>query len=273
MLTLLDALSVAGDRAGQNDDAFGVAAGAAWVIDGATDLHDAPLSPRASDAAWIAETLNAWLTTRSGGAGEQAAALVRAASEAARSAFAAFADPATTARWQLPVAAMLLARETGDGLEIADLGDCRAFTGGEAHGGRARGKDEERQDAAAHAVGAGGARYRSDAARALLRAQRAAQNAAYGVFGIEPACAEFVRVRRIALPRGGHVLLATDGFAALVDVYEAYDAATLLEAARTRGLTALAAELRAIESADGDGARHPRWKRSDDATAVLLRRD
>ena len=34
---------------------------------------------------------------------------------------------------------------------------------------------------------------------------------------------------------------------------------------------AVGRELRAIEAADAGGSRHPRFKQSDDATAVLLR--
>jgi hypothetical protein len=67
------------------------------------------------------------------------------------------------------------------------------------------------------------------------------------------------------------VLLCTDGFSALVDRYDAYDAAGLVKAALDKGLQELGRELRAIETADAGGAKHPRFKPSDDATAMLLR--
>jgi hypothetical protein len=63
----------------------------------------------------------------------------------------------------------------------------------------------------------------------------------------------------------------TDGFSALVDRYHAYDAASLVRAAIDKGLHELGRELRAIETADSGGAKHPRFKDSDDATAVLMR--
>ncbi|MEZ6022223.1 MAG: hypothetical protein R3C16_02140 [Hyphomonadaceae bacterium] len=44
MLTFVESISLAGDRAKQNDDACGFAHGRGWVLDGATDLHDAPLT-------------------------------------------------------------------------------------------------------------------------------------------------------------------------------------------------------------------------------------
>ena len=53
-LELLDLLSLPGDPAKPNEDAFGHDAVAAVVIDGATPLGDG-LMPGPSDAAWIAQ--------------------------------------------------------------------------------------------------------------------------------------------------------------------------------------------------------------------------
>ena len=64
MLTFIEAISLAGDRAKQNDDACGFTGNRAWVIDGATDMHDAPLTGVASDASWIAHFANAYQAER-----------------------------------------------------------------------------------------------------------------------------------------------------------------------------------------------------------------
>ena len=53
-LALLDSLSLPGDPAKANEDAFGQDANAAVVIDGATPLGDG-LMPGPSDAAWISQ--------------------------------------------------------------------------------------------------------------------------------------------------------------------------------------------------------------------------
>ena len=278
MLTVLDAISLAGDRAGQNDDAYGVAPGAAWVIDGATDL-DAPLTDAASDAAWVARAANAALHAHADIATVDPAALVTATAKTLRAAFARFADPNATPAWRWPLAALLLVQETADGLVLAEVGDCRLFAAGSVYGGRDRGKDDEIAAAAVHAADSGGARYKSEQALAFLRSQRGGfydpgpDGHVRPPFGVDPRCGASLRLQRIALPRPAHLLLATDGFAALSDVYGAYDPAGLVVAARTLGLAALGQELRAIETSDAAGARHPRWKRSDDATAILLRLD
>jgi len=272
MLTLIDAVCLAGTRTGCNDDAFGLNGQAAWVIDGATDLAE-PLTGAASDASWIARTANAWLHGRADLASAPFDRLVAEAASAAHAAFSALVDPASAPRWRWPIAALLMAREAPAGLEIADLGDCRMFAEGASFVGSLDAKDEEIAAAAAHASDPSGLRYKAPAALEMLRRQRDALYDTVGVFGIDPACGRHVRIRTVRLDRPAHFILATDGFAALVDVYEAHDSESLVEAALAHGLAPLAAELRAIETADSDGARHPRWKRSDDATALLLRLD
>jgi hypothetical protein len=69
---------------------------------------------------------------------------------------------------------------------------------------------------------------------------------------------------------GARLLLATDGFLALVSDYGAYDAPGLMQAAMAKGLAALGEELRAIEKSDAAGERFFRFKASDDATALML---
>jgi hypothetical protein len=66
------------------------------------------------------------------------------------------------------------------------------------------------------------------------------------------------------------ILLASDGFFALVSDYGRYSVEGLLSATERGGLAALGKELRAIEAADPKGLSFPRFKRSDDATAVLV---
>lgn len=279
MLTVIDAVCLAGSRTKQNDDALGWTAGRAFVFDGATDLHDAPLTPAASDAAWIARfAVGRFMAAPDD---EDLASLVRRVSAEARAAFdACLRGRPWPEPWMLPIASMMAVTETADGLAALNLGDCRLFAldaAGQAQtfGAAPQAKDEETAAAARLAAPtASGANYRSPEALAVLRAQRAAQNAgATAVFGVFPDCADLARAARLVLPRPAFALLATDGFAALCDAYGAYSPQAFVEAALEEGLAALAEELRAIETADDAGARHPRWKRSDDATAILVRLD
>lgn len=274
MLAFVEAVSLAGDRTKQNDDAFGFARGRAWVLDGATDLHDAPLTATASDASWIAHFANAWLH---GAAGGELAAGVREASAAAARAFARLSGGRSFERWQSPISSLLMVEEDESGVRGLDLGDSRAFALDGAGAVHVAGGPEDAADAetrlAAQQTDADKPLLRREATIARLREMRAALNreGASWTFGLDPACADHARLWTMPLRRPAHVLLMTDGFSALVDRYRVYDAGGLVCAALDKGLEELGRELRAIEREDAAGARHPRFKASDDATALLMR--
>lgn len=273
MLTFVEAISLAGDRAKQNDDACGFTGARAWVLDGATDLHDAPLTNAKSDASWIAHFANARLH----GAEGDLTAIVRDASSAAAAAFAHVTKGAAFEKWRSPISSLLLIEATPVGLNGVDLGDSRVFAldaNGRAPtaGGVAAAADEE-AELAAKQTDVDKPLLQRAATIDMLRAMRAGLNRedSQWTFGLDPACADHARAWSLELSRPAHVLLMTDGFSALTDRYRAYDAAALVRAALGKGLQELGRELRAIEAADAGGRRHPRFKASDDATALLLR--
>jgi len=272
MLTFVEAISIAGDRTKANDDACGFAGGRAWVIDGATDFQKDKLTGTASDAAWLAHFANARLHAAQSGVLRD---VVRDVSEQAAEAFARIAKPASE-RWMLPIASLLMVEETAEGLGGLDLGDCRVFAldaDGAAHntGGPGDAGDNEAQLAAQQTDKEKPLLDRADT-MAMLRAYRAAMNkpGAPWSFGLDPACAAEARVWALAIRRPAHVLLATDGFSSLVDRYRMYDAGGLVRAALGKGLQELAREIRAIEDGNA-GSKYPRFKNSDDATALLSR--
>jgi hypothetical protein len=158
-----------------------------------------------------------------------------------------------------------------------ELGDCRCFmlsADGVLHvvGGPEDAADAETQ-LAAQQTDPEKPLLRREATIARLRELRGALNleGAHWTFCLDPNCAEHARAHRFELNRPAHILLMTDGFSALTDRYRAYDAAGLVRAAVDKGLQELGRELRAIETADAGGAKHPRFKASDDATALLMR--
>ncbi len=275
MLTFIEAILLAGDRAKQNDDACGFTSNRAWVIDGATDMHDAPLTGAASDAGWIAHFANAYFHAAEG---SDLVMVMRGASAAATETFRYVAQGRAIERWQSPIASVLMI-EARDGVVTgADLGDCRVFAldadgGVQVIGGPGDAGDNEAKLAA----------QQTDAHKPLLqrtqtidmlRRNRAALNHPGGsnwTFGLDPECADHARTWSLTLKRPAHLLLMTDGFAALADRYDAYGAGNLVRAALTRGVQELGRELRAIEAADDSYIKYPRFKASDDATALLMR--
>ena len=273
---IIDSLSVAGNRAKPNDDAFGAAGNRLWVLDGATGLG-ASLLPGSSDAAWLSRTANRLLHVHH--AMRDSVQLVRTVIAGLSSAFEQECVVRPEARWQLPCAALLLLTFELDRTEAVWLGDCRAILdiGGRivSCGETEEGEAAEREWAALLGEGIPApAMLKSEKVMAALRESRDGFNTGHGrwVLGLEPRAADHMQS---AVFEGGAAtvgLAMSDGFSALELKYRRYTAERLLAAAPERGLAALAGELRAIEEReDADGRAFPRFKRSDDATAVLFR--
>ena len=274
MLTFVESISLAGDRKKQNDDACGHTGPRAWVIDGATDLHDAPLmAGTASDAAWLAQYLNRRLYEPMGNDWQNDLGKL---SEQGAGIFRSFVKQPYE-KWQSPIASMLMLIERGHEILGGDLGDCRVAALGadgalHIHGGAPDAADNESQRAAEQTDAHKPLLERTETI-ARLRRERAAINreGAPWTFGLDPECAKHMRGWRFKLEAPAHILLMTDGYSALMDRYRVYDGAGLVRAAVDKGLQELGRELREIETADAVGVRHPRYKASDDATALLMR--
>ncbi len=188
------------------------------------------------------------------------------------------------AAWNLPVAGFQMVRIENGALVAYGLGDCRLFLADNdgkvvetsALKGNFAVEREGARRAIAHAGGLAAIKSLSDdpVVRNELRRHRAAYNQPGGTvwtLGTEPAAAKHLSREALSarLPATG--LLCTDGFAALCDQYGRYDPAAMIRKATADGLKPLMKELRRVERAeDPDGRLYPRFKVSDDATAVLF---
>jgi len=275
---LLDSLSLPGDAAKPNEDAFGHDATAAVVLDGATPLGDG-LMPGPSDAAWIAQfgarRLLAHLRD-----GEGARKAVRGALADAQKSFEALRRHPPEQMWQTPCASMMLAVAGEDGVEFLWFGDCAALVQPEGGAVMVVGETFDKRAAEAKRAQAIAKEKNLSPASGLSRpeflgALRATRNRVnsgnYWLFSPDAKAASHAARRMVKAAPGTRLLLASDGFLALASDYGAYGADSLMQAAVAKGLKALGEELRAIEAGDAVGDKFPRFKKSDDATALLLR--
>lgn len=275
MLRLLDTLSLPGDPAKPNEDSFASGGDAALVMDGATMLGD-PLMPGASDAAWIAQfgarRLMAHLQDQ-----EPKKALRSAMADAEKS-FKALRRREMEEPWQIPCASLCLAATHEKGLEFLWLGDCGAILAqdgditviGETIARRAEESSRARRIAQEKNVSSAAPGVRAQFMDHLRAARARVNTGDHWLFTPDKRAAAHARRRIVKAGVGALVLLASDGFLALASDYGVYDAAGLVEAAKARGLAAMGEELRAIENEDAGGEKFARFKKSDDATALLL---
>jgi hypothetical protein len=275
---ILETLSLPGDPLKPNDDAFGHADHAAVVLDGATSLGD-PLMPGDSDAAWIAHfgARRLMAHVRDGDAPQDA---LRHTFEDAKKSFEALRRHAPREPWEIPFASMAFAFENGDGFDFLWYGDCaglllRPDEKVEVLGASFAAKLREALAAAKAAKALNRAPVSSGSLAPYLPQLRKERNklnsGKYWAFSPDPRAADHVSRGAVAAPKGALLLLASDGFLALATDYGRYSAHTLMERAASHGLAALGEELREIEEADPQGRKYPRFKKSDDATALLLR--
>ncbi len=271
MLEILGAVSAPGRPGRPNEDRCGATGRFAWVIDGATGLGDEQLMDGPSDAAWLAGEMDAAFREFADAAPGPAALLAMTA-RICEDKFLAQRRRAPAERFELPTAAVLLAEFGAEGIALAELGDCAIHIEADGaltrFGGTESGRALEQQNAQNMMVAGGG---RSPQVVSFLRKVRNMANmpGGYPIFAPEAGAADGARLHRLPV-LAGDALLVSDGYEAAVDDYALYDGKGLLAAARTNVRIPLDA-LRDVEAADPDCRRFPRFKPSDDATALLVR--
>lgn len=283
-IRIIDSISDPGSTSRPNEDAAGGNASCAFVIDGATGLGGKNIvGLHGSDAAWLAQFAQSAFEQMVR-PGRPMAEIVQEFNGRVANVVHEAAHSLPIEPWNLPVAGFQMVRVEDDALVTHGLGDCRLFLLDD--NGMAFETSAMRQAAEAEREGArmalahtgGFSAYQAlaeePAVRDELRRRRAAYNtSSSGIWtlGIEPEAGKHLASEPLhpALPACG--LLCSDGFAALVDQYQRYNAGEFVAAARETGLSTLLDELRRIERVeDPDGMKYPRFKMSDDATAVLF---
>ena len=234
-----------------------------------------------SDAAWLAGFVSGRLSDLAPHA-EDGIALIRHAMEEARTAFLAVAPEERRDPFTWPIGAMTLVRQRGKSLDVWTFGDTTAFVrqsdGSVVTAGEAPGLRTFEAAAAARLLAASGATPKTIVGTPEFqswlaeRRRRQKQGGGLALLGLDPSAADRLRHETVPCMEGAAILLASDGFSALVDLYDLMDARGLMEAALSSGLEPLAREARRIETeVDPAGKLYPRFKESDDATALLLR--
>lgn len=281
-IQIIDGLTLAGSANRANEDTFGSNKYCAFVIDGATGLGDRQqLEAEPSDAAWLANHARQYLEKNLQDKSSAHAVIANWSRQACKT-FFDLASQQDIPRYAWPTASFAMIHAIGDQLTFAGLGDCTlVFQSRSGLHSINPLKDfavVETDYAAHHLQKSGGFNQHKNLLSdpetlATLRQIRSLQNTtASGVWtlGLVPEVADHLHVEDLDVADEGRALLCSDGFFALVSDYQKYTAASLLDCALSDGLQLLMDELREIEKVvDPDAAKYPRFKQSDDATAVL----
>lgn len=278
-IEFVESLSIPGAVDRPNEDSWIASDRVAAVFDGATGLGET-LMPGRSDAQWIAQfgarRLRAHAEDDAGGLRDW----LRAAAADAEKSFTALRKRPPIENYEVAYASAVMTTASAGELCVLWFGDCAALlrtqTGdlvliGDTLDKRASERVRVNRLARPGGRGPAAAGVRDEFLPALRTARNAVNRGSDWLFGPDANCADHAKEKRVRIVPGALVLLASDGFLALVSDYARYTPTSLFDAVINRGVAPLGEELRRIEAADPDGIAYPRFKRSDDATALLLR--
>lgn len=279
-IQFLEGLSIAGSKDRENDDAMGATATIAFVLDGVSSLADPPLMKGKSDAAWVAHLARDLLLKHPPGVASDIPGFIRKVAREITARFEAERSRPPAARYELPWTTLsMIAVEPGR-LHIAFVGDSRVLVEASDDSVHnygitpSRGASETKlaQKMISAGKGLGVDAIRQTVIQDLQRSREMVNMVeGFWLLGADERVGEHLQMATLVLSGPATVLLATDGFYALTEDYKHYGDRELIATSQVVGLKTLARELRHIEDSDPDGKRYPRMKKSDDATALLVR--
>lgn len=265
---------------GINEDGLGLQGRYAWVIDGATGMSGERMTEGASDAAWLAGRIGEGLEALLG-TGPNADQVLGDLEARVRGDY----DEATAHLSErhddhAPGACLGLigARPAGDGALLLEgwfLGDVVALV--PSKGGIVRWTDERAKPFERKTLAALGGQGHEpgrvpEAVRRQILENRASFNRPEGYWVVSPRrpwAGQELRFEARIGP-GEPIVLATDGFMRLVDVFGAYSDETLHAALVEGRGDGLMQELRTLERNDPMAAAHLRVKTHDDASVLVI---
>lgn len=265
-----------------NEDGLGYAGStddvsAAWIFDGVTGINGRNHLPGGSDAHWLVARAHERLSELAAGQLDLADLLAELVTGLIADWNNATADLDLPRDYDPPAACLVLVKRYQDGWQSLRLGDS-CLLARRADGGTdvlaaspnnvfdhwlAR-EARKRRDKGILDIKALLAEFAPQ-----LRAGRARRNRPDGYSILECSRDSLAMPEITKLGWPAEILLCTDGYYRAVDHYGLHDNGTLLDAS-ARSVSKVLAELRAVEAADADCLRFPRFKPADDASAVML---
>jgi hypothetical protein len=256
-----------------NEDTVHVSPTAVVVLDGLSAPKDLPMGC-IHGTPWYVRQLGTRLINL---IADDSATLAEALASAIREVNALHQDTCDLDQEAVPASTVVIIRERGDVLDYLVLSDnvlVLDLGNGEIKTITDKRVEEVAQDELKAALeGPTGTPEHAARVSELVTVQRRLRNkpGGYWVASTAPEASEQAITGTVPLGKVRQAALLTDGASRLVDQFHALTWAHLLDLLGTEGPAALIARTREAEESDPVGARWPRFKRSDDATAAFVR--
>lgn len=279
-LSILEAASLKGDG-DHNEDIYGMESGFAWVLDGATGVAASSIAAHTSDAGWYVERIDAELrkAIQKQPAIQRQALLqdaVRAVEADYQAAIAIQPEPSFP-----PSAAFAMLQADDHYIELSGLGDCAAlFTTKEGNIGYF--ESDQRNPIDSHSIQHLIAEQNKapdtdhkeivDRITPILQRNRSRMNTpeGYWILSFSQPALDHIHTERITVDPNEPIILMSDGFTRALEMFDAMDEAKLYQTILSNGVSYVGERLRQREADDASCRRYPRFKKSDDATCLVL---
>lgn len=252
-----------------NEDRAGAAGGLAWIVDGATSLSDSTALPASTDAEWLADYVDRYFRERFGAV--SSASVRDIFSDLAAAIGRSLDELGMSGDVIPPVCSCGLAVRRDGKLELALVGDVSLYVV-EQDALLEDPSFRQREAVATRGrptVGGDGG-LSADSRRSIAGRRRKYITGGLGsyVLSRNPGVREGVRTMTLDARDTVTVLLATDGFARLVDAYRLFDSWQELAASVARSGISQHIKMLRVHEENTRSSGH--YKARDDACALLL---
>jgi serine/threonine protein phosphatase PrpC len=261
-----------------NEDICGYSGSRFWIMDGATGLSEQQLFSESSDAYWLVQLYHAYFANHDVGQASLRCyvndAIASVASQAAQ-----IRTLDDVPAYALPTSALFFCDFREDRLRYLQLGDCKCVVASRGETRLIGESKIEELDALAldrlHELQKRGAHNGRDLWNELLpllkqNRSMANRGGGYWILGFDGSAADHAVQGEMQLTPGDQVLLMTDGYTRLFDVFEAATISNIVDLSARLGLAEMMKRLRMLETDDPECAKFPRIKCHDDASALLI---
>lgn len=280
-MKLIDKISEPGMPPKNNEDIWGISDTAAWVFDGATGLlPENMIAPDGmTDPRWLVERANEFLNNRADQINDIKTLYIDT-QKYCEDAFNAGKRKDVKDSGEYPSAASIIVKHLGDKIICGSISDCTILI--ETDDGvdivppcpvhKAVDENSIKHMKVEISKGLSLKEARANVTPIILSQRKKANSpGGHSVFSLGTDLTDKVRVKEFSYSPNKHILMMTDGFYSIVEDYFQYDDAGLMKTAIEGGLKPIYNMIRDIEDKDPEGIKYTRMKKSDDATAILIK--
>lgn len=269
-------LCEAGDFA--NEDVAGINEYGAWILDGATGLSGAKLTGEKSDARWYTKWWNVYLSNNLKN-NIPLSEIIRNGILQVKIDFHKAINGKPCSKLDYPSSSIAVLKWHDNSIEYFSLGDCPMIIQREDNMEEITDRkisvlDQKVYDAInqiilEHHISAWDAK---SLVLPMIKKHRLLLNKedGYWILGFDIRAVRKASQGIINISEPMKILLSSDGFSALVDKYHTIEKEHFILQVEENGLPLLYENLRNIENLDREGIKYPRFKKSDDASAIYL---